>query len=85
MLETTDIDMVGRALDKVNEQGIEIVSTLGKHTNDHMVSFYMKSPSGFAIEYGTGGRHIDDSVWITSKYDAASYWGHKRVAVPVTA
>jgi 3,4-dihydroxy-9,10-secoandrosta-1,3,5(10)-triene-9,17-dione 4,5-dioxygenase len=85
MLETTDIDMVGRAYDKVNEQGIEIVSTIGKHSNDHMVSFYVKSPSGFAIEYGTGGRQIDDSVWVASNYRVASYWGHKRAAVPVTA
>jgi 3,4-dihydroxy-9,10-secoandrosta-1,3,5(10)-triene-9,17-dione 4,5-dioxygenase len=85
MLEVENIDMVGRTLDRVNEREIEIVSTLGKHTNDHMVSFYMKSPSGFAIEFGTGGRRIDDNVWITSKYDAASYWGHHRVAVPVTA
>lgn len=25
---------------------------LGKHTNDHMVSFYLRTPSGFNVEYG---------------------------------
>ena len=27
-------------------------STLGRHSNDQMVSFYMSTPSGFEVEYG---------------------------------
>ena len=30
--------------------------TLGTHTNDRMTSFYVRTPSGFEIEYGFGGR-----------------------------
>jgi 3,4-dihydroxy-9,10-secoandrosta-1,3,5(10)-triene-9,17-dione 4,5-dioxygenase len=85
MLEVDSIDTVGRALDAVADRGIELQMTLGKHTNDHMVSFYVKTPSGFAVEYGTAGRRIDDNVWVTSNYDAASYWGHRFAAVPVNA
>ena len=36
-----------------------IASTLDRHTNDHMTSFYVNTPSGFFIEYGWGGRVID--------------------------
>jgi hypothetical protein len=32
---------------------------LGRHTNDHMTSFYVNTASGFFIEYGWGGRMID--------------------------
>jgi 3,4-dihydroxy-9,10-secoandrosta-1,3,5(10)-triene-9,17-dione 4,5-dioxygenase len=83
MFEVENIDMVGRAIDRANERGVQIVSTFGMHTNDHMVSFYMRSPSGFAIEYGTGGRKVDDDTWIVSNYDSGSSWGHKSVHYPV--
>ena len=33
--------------------------TLGRHTNDHVTSFYSRSPSGFMVEYGWGGRCVD--------------------------
>jgi len=48
--------------------------SFGKHTNDEMLSFYVTSPSGFSVEYGFGGRLIDDSVWAPDRYDTPSYW-----------
>lgn len=84
MFETTDMDAVGYAFDRMVESGVEITSGLGKHTNDHMFSFYVRTPSGFEIEYGYDGRKIDDRVWIPSSYDSASFWGHKKPA-PMTA
>jgi 3,4-dihydroxy-9,10-secoandrosta-1,3,5(10)-triene-9,17-dione 4,5-dioxygenase len=80
MVEVADLDMVGRALDVAASQGEGLSLTLGKHTNDHMLSFYVKSPSGFMVEYGTAGRLIDEATWITAYYDSASYWGHKNSA-----
>ncbi|XOV87952.1 MAG: VOC family protein [Pseudomonadota bacterium] len=77
MLQVNDLDDVGRALDRARAGGVEITSSLGKHTNDHMISFYMKTPSGFEIEYGFGGREIDDATWETTSYNATSIWGHK--------
>jgi 2,3-dihydroxybiphenyl 1,2-dioxygenase len=77
MLEVADLDMLGRALDVVTDGPAELVQTLGKHTNDHMVSFYVQTPSGFVLEYGCQGRLIDDATWTTSSYDSASFWGHK--------
>lgn len=82
MVEVEQVDDVGRALDIVNERNIELAMTLGRHTNDHMTSFYVRTPSGFEIEYGTGGRLIDDD-WEIETYDAMSFWGHKPPAEPL--
>jgi len=80
MLEVDELDIIGRAWDKVlEEDAAPILSTLGKHTNDKMVSFYVRSPSGFGIEYGTGGILIDEATWTPTRYSAAHYWGHSRV------
>lgn len=79
MFEVTDMDVVGRAYDKVLDGAAPLFSTLGRHTNDKMVSFYVGSPSGFGIEYGVGGITIDDDdTWRPTRYADAHYWGHHR-------
>ena len=84
MLEVTDVDDVGRAYDLVHAQGLTVAMTLGRHTNDEMTSFYVRSPSGFEIEYGSGGRLIDmTKPWTPGKYDAMSFWGHKSPETPL--
>jgi extradiol dioxygenase len=83
MLEVNDADDVGRALDVVNERGLPLAMTLGRHTNDLMTSFYVRTPSGFEIEYGAGGRHVDDATWEVETYDAMSLWGHKPPVEPL--
>ena len=78
MIEVANADDVGRALDIVNERGLALAMALGKHTNDEMFSFYVRTPSGFEIEYGSGGRLIDTSVpWEPEHFDAMSTWGHQ--------
>jgi hypothetical protein len=48
--------------------------------NDHMVSFYLANPSHFAVEYGWGGRTIDDRVWQVEHYASVeSVWGHPEL------
>ena len=76
MLQTQEMDDVGYALDRAKRADIAITSSLGKHTNDKMTSFYMATPSGFDCEYGFGGVEIDDDTWQTTTYDATSFWGH---------
>src|SRR5699024_7084507 len=61
MVEVDSLDAVGRALDRVNKAGFSLSSTLGRHTNDKMVSFYVRSPGGWDIEYGTEGMLVDES------------------------
>ena len=66
----------GRALDRCARRGAPVSGTLGRHANDHMVSFYVRTPGGFDIEYGTDGRLVDDATWISRETTAVSLWGH---------
>jgi extradiol dioxygenase len=52
MLETNSLDDVGSAFDLAMQKKTPLATDLGKHTNDHMVSFYAMTPSGFEVEYG---------------------------------
>lgn len=76
MLELQNMDDVGSTYDLCQRQGVPIMSSLGCHTNDRMLSFYMQAPSGFQVEYGFGGRVIDDTVWSVQLHRAPSIWGH---------
>lgn len=50
MVEVAGLEDVGRALDRMHANGVKLSATLGQHTNDQMISFYMKTPSGFDLE-----------------------------------
>ena len=76
MIEVATLDDVGRALDRCTRRKAPISSTLGRHANDLMVSFYVQTPSGFDIEFGTDGQLVDDSTWVTRESTAVSLWGH---------
>lgn len=78
MVEVTELDMVGLTYDKGFAGLAKVVGTLGRHTNDKMLSMYIQSPSGFGIEYGVGGIMVDDATWIPRVYDEAHYWGHDK-------
>jgi hypothetical protein len=80
MLEVRDLDDLGRTLEIVERKGIPLWMSLGRHTNDEMLSIYIVTPAGFPIEYGWGGRVIDDATWQTARYDRPSIWGHRRSA-----
>lgn len=78
MVELQSLDDVGATYELCRDQGIPIGMHLGRHTNDRMLSFYVATPSGFQIEYGCGGRLIDDANWRVQTHGAASIWGHRR-------
>ncbi len=82
MLEAASLDDVGRAFDIVEERGLPVAFTLGRHTNDRMTSFYLYTPSGHTIEYGYGGIAIDDATWVPTLYDSTRYWGHQHRPPP---
>jgi len=75
MLEVDSLTAVGRAFDDA-QLASNVVMSIGEHTNDLVTSFYLRTPSGFDIEYGTNGRTIDDDDWTVSHYSAPSSWGH---------
>ena len=76
MLEVDKLDDVGRALERVRKHKAPLSATLGRHMNDQMVSFYVKSPGGFDVEFGTEGLQVDDARWVARESTAVSYWGH---------
>lgn len=76
MLEVERLDDVGRALERVKKHKAPLSATLGRHMNDEMVSFYVRSPGGFDVEFGTEGLQVDDSRWVARESTAVSYWGH---------
>ena len=76
MLETASLDDVGTALDLAGKTGAPLATTLGRHTNDQMVSFYVVTPSGFEVEYGWGARLVDDATWQVQRHDRGGLWGH---------
>lgn len=85
MVEVDTLDAVGRALDKVNAAGFQLSSTLGRHTNDRMVSFYVRAPGGWDIEYGCEGMLVDESHYTAEEITADSYWGHAWSGEPLAA
>ncbi|MCI2418080.1 VOC family protein [Saccharopolyspora sp. K220] len=76
MVEVADVDDVGLALDRAQRRKVPMSATLGRHVNDLMLSFYMKSPGGFDVEFGCEGRQVDDQDWIARESTAVSLWGH---------
>lgn len=81
MVQVASLDDVGYGLDRVKAADVPIATTLGRHSNDHMVSFYMVTPSGFELEYGYGARRIDET-WQPVRHEVTSSWGHEMLIVP---
>ena len=79
MVEVDTLDAVGQALDRVNAEGFQLSSTLGRHTNDKMVSFYVRAPGDWDIEFGTDGMRVDETYYTAEEITADSYWGHQWV------
>ena len=79
MVEVQDLDDTGRAYDLITKNGVPLTMDLGRHTNDGMTSFYLKTPSGFALEVGNGGVIIDDANWEVKTWRAPMRWGHELV------
>jgi 2,3-dihydroxybiphenyl 1,2-dioxygenase len=75
-LEVEDVDQVGYALERATRAGHAITATLGRHKNDRMLSFYMRSPAGFEVEIGCGGRRVDDRTWVVNHFTGGDEWGH---------
>jgi 2,3-dihydroxybiphenyl 1,2-dioxygenase len=83
MVELFMLDDVGQAYDLALSEPNRIATTLGRHSNDWMTSFYARTPSGFFVEYGWGGRSIDPTTWKPVEMTCGpSLWGHDRDWLP---
>ncbi|MFN0030339.1 MAG: VOC family protein [Acidimicrobiales bacterium] len=83
MVEVLELDDLGRAYDAALDGDWEIITRLGRHSNDHVTSFYVRTPSGWAIEVGWGGLLItDEDAWqVRALTEGPSLWGHERTWV----
>jgi len=76
MVEVENSDDVGLCLDRALRKNVKMSATLGRHVNDLMLSFYMKTPGGFDVEFGCEGLEVEDDKWIAKESTAVSLWGH---------
>jgi 2,3-dihydroxybiphenyl 1,2-dioxygenase len=80
MVELYSLDDVGQGYDiALGDPERLIATTLGRHVNDYMTSFYAHTPSRFMMECGWGGRVIEPEGWQPGEVTAGpSLWGHDR-------
>ena len=86
MIEAKTLHDVGRSLDRAMDSGCEIVNSLGQHSNDKCVSYYMRSPGRANVEVGTGQLRIDSTTWQVIAWSGrGDYWGHRGPFMDVIA
>jgi 2,3-dihydroxybiphenyl 1,2-dioxygenase len=72
MLEVESIDDVFLTHELVQASAYPVMISPGKHANDHMFSFYFRTPSGWMVEIGFGGR----PATYQSEYYTRDTYGH---------
>ncbi len=75
-VEVDNLDAVGAAQDEMVRRGWADVTTLGRHTNDRMLSFYVRMPGGWMLEYGTAALPVDETSYTAEEFTRGSRWGH---------
>jgi len=77
MMELYSLDDVGQGYDRALGVAERVAISLGRHHNDYMTSFYMRTPSNFLVEYGWGARQVDVATSQPEEMTTlASFWGH---------
>lgn len=84
MFEVPTIDDVGKCMERVQDAGIPITSSLGRHSNDNMLSFYMRSPFGFDVEIGCDAIRVDEN-WTPRLCAPGDVWGHRGLTAEAMA
>ena len=81
MVEAATLDDIGRAWDRAERMEVPVMQTIGRHTNDRMVSFYVIGPGGFAVEFGFDGLRITEEEPVY-EITEGEFWGHKFINFP---
>lgn len=76
MMEFYSLDDVGQSYDLAQHED-RVAVKFGRHPNDLMTSFYMRTPSDFLIEHGWGGREVGPDWQPVELKSVASFWGHQ--------
>lgn len=72
MIEVDNLDDVGLTHELVRKAKVPVAIQMGKHSNDHMYSFYFRNPSGWNFEVGCGARAATHQ----SEYYTEDFFGH---------
>jgi 2,3-dihydroxybiphenyl 1,2-dioxygenase len=76
MMEFYSLDDVGQSYD-IAQREDRVAVKFGRHPNDFMTSFYMRTPSNFLIEHGWGGREVSPGWQPVELKSVGSFWGHQ--------
>ena len=76
-MQVTTLEDVSNAFTRCRELGFKIAMSVGQHTNDRDVSFYVVTPSGFYFELGWSSSEDRSEKWPVVVHDGISVWGHK--------
>lgn len=78
MFEAESPVEVARAYDRARVRRLPFSLDLGQHPDpDGTLSFYVRTPSGFDLELGAGGKEIEPAGWCELAQSATSSWGHR--------
>lgn len=77
MVEAKTREDVDAAYQRMQAANVPVSATLGQHTNDEVISFYMQTPGGFDLEFGWDGLVVDPATWIPTAHTEVSKWGHE--------
>jgi biphenyl-2,3-diol 1,2-dioxygenase len=78
MLEAPSLRDVVRAYDRARVKRLPFSLDLGEHPDpDGTLSFYTRTPAGFDLEIGAGGKEIEPAGWRELAQSATSSWGHR--------
>lgn len=73
LVEYTHLDDLGQSHDIVRQRKIDVATQLGKHCNDHALSFYAANPSGWLCEFAWGSRQALSQ----QEYYVSDIFGHQ--------
>jgi hypothetical protein len=75
MVKVGEMNDVGRTRDLCIAKGVLFYRGLGRHSNDHVFSFYAYAPGRLAIEYERNGRLLkDEEAWEVVMVGVSSFW-----------
>lgn len=77
MVEAVDLVDVLKTHERVVNAGVPVTISIGEHPNDHAVSFYCTTPSGFRLEVAANCIRVQPEAWKPRVYDHFSEWGHR--------
>ncbi|TVP44627.1 MAG: extradiol ring-cleavage dioxygenase [Halomonas sp.] len=83
-MEVASLDDVTDSYIRCRKLGFRMAQSVGQHTNDREISYYVISPSGFEIEIGWNPLRVDESGWDDSTvHQGTSFWGHNPLDIGI--